>query len=76
LGQLQWLPQFLERFEVSMFLRVKIGRYAGEIREFPFTVARDLLASGRAENPFAEPAPAPAQPRKTRAAGPGKGGRK
>jgi hypothetical protein len=59
-----------------MQLRIKIGRYAGEIREFPFTVARDLLANGRAENPYAGPAPLPAQGKKTRAAGAGKGGRK
>lgn len=37
-----------------MYLRIKIGRYAGEIREFAPTVARDLLDSGRAENPFAD----------------------
>jgi hypothetical protein len=38
-----------------MLLRLKIGFYAGEIREFPFTVARDLLKNGRAEDPFAKP---------------------
>lgn len=38
-----------------MFLRVKDGLYAGEIREFAPEVGRQLLASGRAENPYAEP---------------------
>jgi hypothetical protein len=37
-----------------MLLRLKTGRYAGEVREVPFVVARDLLAQGRAENPFAQ----------------------
>lgn len=37
-----------------MFLRVEDGYYKGEIREFSPEAARALLASGRAENPFAE----------------------
>ena len=45
-----------------MFLRLKIGLYAGEIREFPPEVARNLLAQGRAENPYAEPSSVPAVP--------------
>jgi hypothetical protein len=45
-----------------MFLRELDGRYKGEIREFPPEVARQLLASGRAENPFAEPVPAVSAP--------------
>lgn len=38
-----------------MFLRVKDGRYAGEIREFEYLDGKALLDSGRAENPFVEP---------------------
>lgn len=58
-----------------MLLRVKDGFYKGEVREFPFVVARALLAAGRAENPFADPAPeatpvkaelSPAVPRQSR----------
>ena len=45
-----------------MYLREKDGKYAGEIRDFPPEVARNLLATGRAENPYAEPAPAPVLP--------------
>jgi hypothetical protein len=40
-----------------MFVRVKDGYYAGQVREFPSHIAQDLLAKGRAENPFAEPSP-------------------
>jgi hypothetical protein len=40
-----------------MFLRVKDGFYAGEIREFAPEAARALLASGRAVNPYAESEP-------------------
>jgi hypothetical protein len=40
-----------------MYLREKDGKYAGEIRDFPPDVARQLLASGRAENPYLDPAP-------------------
>lgn len=48
-----------------MFLREKDGKYAGEIREFRPDVGAELLAAGRAENPYAEsaaaaPAAAPA----------------
>jgi hypothetical protein len=31
-----------------MFVRMKTGRYAGEVREFPFATARDLIANERA----------------------------
>ena len=41
-----------------MFIREKIGRYAGEIRDFPAHIARELIAAGRASNPFDETAPA------------------
>jgi len=40
-----------------MLLRVKDGLYKGEIRDFAPEAARTLLASGRAENPYADPAP-------------------
>ena len=39
-----------------MFLRAKDGMYAGQIREYSPEAARQLLAAGRAENPYAEPA--------------------
>jgi hypothetical protein len=39
-----------------MFLRAKDGLYAGEVREFAPEIGRQLLQSGRAENPYAEPA--------------------
>ncbi len=45
-----------------MYLREKDGKYAGAIRDFPPEVARNLLATGRAENPYAEPAVAPSLP--------------
>jgi hypothetical protein len=32
-----------------MFVRLKTGAYAGEIREFPFVTGRNLVESGRAE---------------------------
>jgi len=32
-----------------MFVRMKTGRYAGEVREVEFTVGRDLVSLGRAE---------------------------
>jgi hypothetical protein len=35
-----------------MFLRCKIGRYAGEIREFAPQVGLGMLAAGTAENPY------------------------
>jgi len=44
-----------------MYLREKDGKYKGQIRDFPPEVARNLLATGRAENPFAEP-PQPSLP--------------
>jgi hypothetical protein len=42
-----------------MFVRELTGRYAGEIREFPAHIARELIAAGRAENPYADPQPEP-----------------
>lgn len=36
-----------------MFLKSKIGRYAGEVREYSPEAARALLNSGRAINPHA-----------------------
>jgi hypothetical protein len=39
-----------------MLIREKDGFYAGQVREFPSHIALELIASGRAENPFAEPA--------------------
>jgi hypothetical protein len=38
-----------------MFVKVLDGRYAGEIREFAPAIAKNLIASGRAVNPYAEP---------------------
>lgn len=35
-----------------MFIRLKDGFYAGTIREFPPHIAKQLIAAGRAENPF------------------------
>lgn len=32
-----------------MFVRLKTGAYAGEVRELSFTLATDLIANGRAE---------------------------
>jgi hypothetical protein len=37
-----------------MLIREKDGLYAGEIREFPSHIALELIAAGRAENPFNE----------------------
>lgn len=37
-----------------MFLRIKDGLYAGEVREYAPDVARELLRQGRAVNPFNE----------------------
>jgi hypothetical protein len=37
-----------------MFVRVKDGLYAGQVREFPSHVARELIARDRASNPFNE----------------------
>jgi hypothetical protein len=44
--------------EILMLIREKDGRYAGEIRDFPSHIAHELIATGRAENPYVEPAPA------------------
>jgi hypothetical protein len=38
-----------------MFLRPTDGLYAGQVREFPSYIGRELLRMGRAEDPFAEP---------------------
>ena len=45
-----------------MFLRELVGRYKGEISEFPSEVGLALIAAGRAENPYADPAPMPMVP--------------
>jgi hypothetical protein len=37
-----------------MYIREKDGRYAGEVREFPPHIAREMIAAGRASNPFNE----------------------
>ena len=37
-----------------MLIRQKDGLYAGQVREFPSHIGRELIASGRGENPFAE----------------------
>ena len=39
-----------------MFVKVLDGLYAGEIREFTPVIAKELIARGRAVNPYAEPA--------------------
>jgi len=39
-----------------MFVKVLDGLYAGEIREFHPAIAKELIARGRAVNPYAEPA--------------------
>jgi hypothetical protein len=39
-----------------MFVKVLDGLYAGEIRDFVPHIAKELIAAGRAENPYAEPA--------------------
>lgn len=36
-----------------MYVRMKFGRYAGEIRDIASVEARIMLADGRAEDPFA-----------------------
>lgn len=47
-----------------MFIRERDGFYAGQVREFPSHIALELIAAGRAENPFAEPeTPQPPKPR-------------
>lgn len=40
-----------------MFLRELDGFYKGQIREFPSEIGKALIAAGRAENPYAQPAP-------------------
>ena len=42
-----------------MYVRLNIGRYAGEIRDVVSEAARQMLADGRASDPFALP-PEPA----------------
>ncbi len=42
-----------------MLIREKDGFYAGQVREFPSHIALELIAAGRAENPYAEPAAVP-----------------
>jgi hypothetical protein len=42
-----------------MLIREKDGFYAGQVREFPSHIALELLAAGRAENPFNEIEDAP-----------------
>lgn len=37
-----------------MFVRMLQGRYAGQVVEVKFTVGKDLLALGRAEDPERE----------------------
>ncbi|MHB8303351.1 MAG: hypothetical protein ACYDC6_11020 [Acidobacteriaceae bacterium] len=37
-----------------MFIRMKVGRYAGEIRDVQNEAARMLLAKGAAEDPYAQ----------------------
>jgi hypothetical protein len=51
-----------------MLIREKDGFYAGQIREFPSHVALELIAAGRAENPFAEPETPPQPKPRVRAA--------
>lgn len=40
-----------------MFILLKSGRYAGEIHDIEAVSARAMLADGRAEDPYADPAP-------------------
>ncbi|MBS1803518.1 MAG: hypothetical protein JST28_09125 [Acidobacteria bacterium] len=37
-----------------MFVRFKDGRYSGEIREVLPQIGKELIAAGRAENPYAD----------------------
>jgi len=47
-----------------MDVRVKIGRYAGEIQDIPAPEAKLMLADGRAEDPYVEPvSEEPAEPK-------------
>ena len=48
-------PPFSVEKEVSMFIRLKFGSYAGEIRDIQAEAARELLNSDRAEDPYAPP---------------------
>jgi hypothetical protein len=74
-----------------MFVRIKIGAYAGEVREVPFVIGKDLVDNGRADKftfegpaelPIAAPTPAnssivdpPYDPPATKAAKPKRKGR-
>ncbi len=42
-----------------MLVREKDGFYVGQVREFPSHIALELIAAGRAENPFNEIEDAP-----------------
>jgi hypothetical protein len=59
-----------------MFLRVKDGFYAGQIREFAPEAGRALVAAGRAENPYAEPPRVDVRPPTSIPVSPKKKGRK
>lgn len=39
--------------ERVLYIRLKIGRYAGEIKDVISEAARQMLADGRAEDPYA-----------------------
>jgi hypothetical protein len=53
-----------------MLVREKDGFYAGQVREFPSQIALELIAAGRAVNPFdeIENRPDPKQERKPESA--------
>ena len=57
-GPFQLIPEpcTLNPEHFSMYIRQLDGLYKGEIREFPPHIARELIAAGRAVNPYAEPA--------------------
>jgi len=38
-----------------MLVRTLVGRYAGDVRDFPSHIAKQMLATGRAEAPDAKP---------------------
>lgn len=44
-----------------MFIRELDGAYAGQVREFPAHIALELIAAGRAVNPFHEVEDTPAE---------------
>lgn len=50
-----------------MFVRMKAGAYAGQVREIKFEAAREMIADGRAER-VDRPDPAPAETSQPRAA--------